>query len=205
MENNEVKNEQANNKAPLVNTGVIKEKAGVVVEKVKGWFNYYKDNIKTDKKLWAGSAGVVVVIILLIALLFANPSKGVVKKYAEAMMDSDAEAIVKITHKEVIDFYDDMFDDYEDFLKDSFSELEDEDTVYKEYEIESDYKVLNKNKTEDYAEAWDDAYGIDEDSVKEIRRYTVKFKVSYDGERETVKEKVLVAKIGGKWYFMATE
>lgn len=205
MENNEVKNEQANNKAPLVNTGVIKEKAGVVVEKVKGWFNYYKDNIKTDKKLWAGSAGVVVVIILLIALLFANPSKGVVKKYAEAMMDSDAEAIVKITHKEVIDFYDDMFDDYEDFLKDSFSELEDEDTVYKEYEIESDYKVLNKNKTEDYAEAWDDAYGIDEDSVKEIRRYTVKFKVSYDGERETVKEKVLVAKIGGKWYFIATE
>lgn len=205
MENKEVKNEQVNKKDSLVNTVAIKEKTGVVVEKVKGWFNYYKNNIKTDKKLWAGTAGVVVVIILLIALLFVNPSKSVVKKYAEAMMDYDAEAIVKITHKEVIDFYDDMFDDYEDFLEDSFADLEDEDTVYKEYEIESDYKVLNKNKTEDYAEAWDDAYGIDEDSVKEIRRYTVKFKVSYDGERETVKEKVLVAKIGGKWYFMATE
>lgn len=205
MENKEVKNEQVNKKDSLVNTDAIKEKTGVVVEKVKGWFNYYKNNIKTDKKLWAGTAGVVVVIILLIALLFVNPSKSVVKKYAEAMMDYDAEAIVKITHKEVIDFYDDMFDDYEDFLEDSFADLEDEDTVYKEYEIESDYKVLNKNKTEDYAEAWDDAYGIDEDSVKEIRRYTVKFKVSYDGERETVKEKVLVAKIGGKWYFMATE
>lgn len=205
MENKEVKKEQVNKKDSLVNTDAIKEKTGVVVEKVKGWFNYYKNNIKTDKRLWAGTAGVVVVIILLIALLFVNPSKGVVKKYAEAMMDYDAEAIVKITHKEVIDFYDDMFDDYEDFLEDSFADLEDEDTVYKEYEIESDYKVLNKNKTEDYAEAWDDAYGIDEDSVKEIRRYTVKFKVSYDGERETVKEKVLVAKIGGKWYFMATE
>ncbi len=205
MENKEVKKEQVNKKDSVLNTETLKEKANVVVEKVKGGFNYYKGNIKTDKRLWAGTAGVVVVIVLLIALLFVNPSKGVVKKYAEAMMDYDAEAIVKITHKEVIDFYDDKFDDYEDFLEDSFSTLEDADTVYKEYEIDSEYKVLNKNKTEDYAEAWDDAYGIDEDSVKEIRRYTVKFKVSYDGERETVKEKVLVAKIGGKWYFMATE
>lgn len=194
------------NSQQMVNTEALKGKANELVTKAKSGFNYYKDNIKTDKRLIAGTVGVVAVVVLLILLLFVNPSKSVVKKYAEAMLDYDAKEIVSITHEDMIDYFEDLTDkDYKDMLKDSFDLLKDSGYKYKEYEIDSDYKKYDKDDVEDIAEEWDDSYGIDEKSVKAVRRYTVKFKVSKDGKRDTKKMKILVAKIDGKWYYMGEE
>lgn len=194
------------NNQQVVNTDALKEKANVLLDKVKGGFNYYKDNIKTDKRLIGGTVGVVAVVVLLILLLFVNPSKSVVKKYAEAMLDYDAKEIVSITHEDMIDYFEDLTGkDYKDMLKDNFELLKDSGYKYKEYEIDNDYKKYDKDDVEDIAEEWDDNYGIDEKSVKAVRRYTVKFKVSKDGKRDTKKMKILVAKIDGKWYYMGEE
>lgn len=194
------------NNQQVVNTDALKEKANVLLDKVKGGFNYYKDNIKTDKRLIGGTVGVVAVVVLLILLLFVNPSKSVVKKYAEAMLDYDAKEIVSITHEDMIDYFEDLTGkDYKDMLKDNFELLKDSGYKYKEYEIDNDYKKYDKDDVEDIAEEWDDNYGIDEKSVKAVRRYTVKFKVSKDGKRDTKKMKILVTKIDGKWYYMGEE
>lgn len=207
--NENVKETETNivaNNQQMVNTDALKEKANVLLDKVKGGFNYYKDNIKTDKRLIGGTVGVVVVVVLLILLLFVNPSKSVVKKYAEAMLDYDAKEIVSITHEDMIDYFEDLTGkDYKDMLKDNFELLKDSGYKYKEYEIDNDYKKYDKDDVEDMAEEWDDNYGIDEKSVKAVRRYTVKFKVSKDGKRDTKKMKILVAKIDGKWYYMGEE
>ncbi len=194
------------NNQPVVNTEAIKVKANELLDKAKSGINYYKANIKTDKRLIGGTVGVVAVVVLLILLLCVNPSKSVVKKYAEAMLDYDAKEIVSITHEDMIDYFEDLTDkDYKDMLKDSFEMLKDAGYKYKEYEIDNDYKKYDKDDVEDIAEEWDDDYGIDEKSVKAVRRYTVKFKVSMDGKRETKKVKILVAKIDGKWYYMGEE
>ena len=55
------------------------------------------------------------------------------------------------------------------------------------------------------AEYLDEYRGIDEDSVKAVRRYTIKFEVENDGDEDTQKVKILVAKIGNKWYYAGSE
>lgn len=203
---NEAETTSVANNQPVVNTEAIKVKANELLDKAKSSINYYKANIKTDKRLIIGTVGVVAIVVLLILLLCVNPSKSVVKTYAEAMLDYDAKQIVSITHEDMIDYFEDLTDkDYKDMLKDSFEMLKDAGYKYKEYEIDNDYKKYDKDDVEDISEEWDDDYGIDEKSVKAVRRYTVKFKVSVDGERDTKKVKILVAKIDGKWYYMGEE
>lgn len=195
---------------PIVNTEAVKANFNNLVSKVKEGFNYYKANIKTDKNLMIGTVVAVVVIVLVFFLLFVNPAKSVAKKYAKAMVNYDAEAIVEITHKDMIDSMEDYleyagYDDYEEMLEDSFDKLEDEDYEYKSYKIDGDYKKYDKDDVEDIAEEWEDAYDIDEKDVQAVRRYTIKFEVDEDGDDETEKVKVLIAKIDGKWYFMGEE
>ncbi|MGN1371702.1 MAG: hypothetical protein ACI4XM_05470 [Candidatus Coprovivens sp.] len=201
----EKNNDSVNGQASNV-ISVIKEKAILAFNKIKEAFNYYKNNIMTDKRLIIGTVAFVAVIVLLVILLFVNPSKSVAKQYADAMVEYDAKAIVNITHKDVIDYFEDFYgDDYKDYLKDYFDQLEDSKYKYREYELSDDYKKYDKDDVEDFAEDWDDLYGLDEKSVSAVRRYTIKFKVSNDGKRDTIKVKVLVAKIDGKWYFMGEE
>ena len=204
---NEVKENQ---NATKVNGEAVKAKANEVVEKVKKGAIYYKDNIKTDKKLMGITAIVAAVVVLLVLVLafgkYLSPSYRVVKTYADAMVDYDAKEMVKIYHEDMIEYYEDYLDDdYEDFLEESFDDLEDYGTSYKEYEIDMDYKKYDKDDVEDYAEDLEDIYDIDEKLVKAVRRYTVKFKVKEDGKYTTEKVKVIVAKIGSKWYYVGTE
>ncbi len=189
----------------IINTDAAKAKANELIEKAKKGINYYKENIKTDKKLQIGTGIVVLVLVLFLLLGLMNPSKSVAKKYAEAMLDYDAKAMVKLTHEDMIDYYDDMFDDYEEMLEEGFEELEDEDIEYKSYTIDGDYKKYDDKDLRKFAKQLDTIYDIDRDSVKEVRRYTIKFKIDNDGDKDTEKEKVLVAKIDGKWYFVGTE
>lgn len=50
------------NNQPVVNTEAIKVKANELLDKAKSGINYYKANIKTDKRLIGGTVGVVAVV-----------------------------------------------------------------------------------------------------------------------------------------------
>lgn len=190
---------------PIINTNAVKEKANNLLGKAKEGINYYKGNIKNDRNLQIGTGVVVLVLVLLFALVFINPAKAVVKKYAKAMVNYDAKAIVEITHEGQIDVIEKVYDDYEEMLEKGFETLEDADYEYKSFKIDGDYKKYDKDDVEEMAEEWEEAYDIDEKDVQAVRRYTVEFKVDDDGDEDKEKVKVLVAKIDGKWYFMGEE
>ena len=83
----------------------------------------------------------------------------------------------------------------EDQAREGFSLPEQEKRLramceYKGYEITDVKKDYDRDDIEDVAEYLNDAYDIDEDSVKNVVRYTIKFEVEYDGDDETEKEKV---------------
>jgi hypothetical protein len=203
-ENNNVSEKQ--NTQPMINTEAVKSKVNNLVEKVKKGFNYYIENIKTDKKLMIGTGVTVVVVILLFALLFINPSKSIVKKYAKAMVNYDAKTIVKISHEDMIDAMEEYLTvDYEEMLEEKFEEFEDNDIEYKKYKIDKDYKKYDKDDVEDLAENLEDMYDIEEKDVTAARRYTIRFEIDEDGDKEKEKVKVVVAKIKGKWYFIGEE
>ncbi len=189
----------------IINKDAAKAKANELLEKAKNGINYYKENIKTERKLQIGTGIVVLVLVLFLLLGLMNPSKNVAKKYAKAMVNYDAKTIVKITHEDIIDYYEDIVDDYEEMIEEGFEELEDEDIKYKSYKVDGDYKKYDDKDLRKFAKQLDTLYDIDRDSVKEVRRYTIRFKVDNDGDKDTEKEKVLVAKIDGKWYFVGTE
>lgn len=207
-QNNNVVQETTNTQ-PMINTEAVKANANNLVEKVKGGLNYYTTNIKNDKKLMIGTGVVVLVVVLLFALLFVNPSKSVAKKYANAMVKYDAKAIVEITHEDMIksmeEYLEYLDQDYEEMLEESFEELEDSDIEYKSYKIDGDSKKYDKDDLEELAETLEDSYDIDEKDVTAARRYTIRFEIDEDGDDEEEKVKVVVAKIKGKWYFIGEE
>lgn len=200
-----VANNTQTNSQPLVNTEAVKAKTNELMGKAKNGVAYYKANIKTDKKLWIGTAVAAVVVIFLFMALFGGGAKGVAKKYAKALVNYDADAMLSIYHK---DWIEEVYDDEEEAL-DSFKEmmeyLEDSDLEYISFKVDPDYKEYDEDDVEEYAEYLDEYRGIDEDSVKAVRRYTIKFEVENDGDEDTQKVKILVAKIGNKWYYAGSE
>lgn len=202
----EVKNEQKNKASqPIVNTEAAKAKVNDLVAKAKGGLDYYKNNIKTDKKLWAGTGVAALVLIIILLLIFTSPAKGVVKKYAQAMKNYDAEKMATLFHKDMIEERWDDSDELVDYYEDFFENKEDADYKVTGFKIDGDYKKYDEDDLEDYAEYLDEYFGINEKDVKEIRRYKIEFEVDDDGDEDTEKEKVLVAKIKGKWYLVGTE
>lgn len=202
----EVKNEQKNKASqPIVNTEAAKAKVNDLVAKAKGGLDYYKNNIKTDKKLWAGTGVAALVLIIILLLIFTSPAKGVVKKYAQAMKNYDAEKMATLFHKDMIEERWDDSDELVDYYEDFFESKEDADYKVTGFKIDGDYKKYDEDDLEDYAEYLDEYFGINEKDVKEIRRYKIEFEVDDDGDEDTEKEKVLVAKIKGKWYLVGTE
>lgn len=209
MEQNSNQQPAADNQQ-IVNTEAAKAKANELVGKAKEGVEYYKKNIKTDKKLWIGTAVVALVVVLLLVSLMGGSGKGAAKKYANAMVKGDAKALMSVLHEDFVESFDDIleygdYDDLEEMWEEAFESREDEDIEYKGYEITDVKKDYDRDDIEDVAEYLNDAYDIDEDSVKNVVRYTIKFEVEYDGDDETEKEKVFFVKIGSKWYYFGED
>ena len=200
---------------PIVNTEAVKAKtselagkaknvAGNVADKTKNIFAAYKEKLKTDKRVLYGSIGVgaVVVVLLLVFIITTlfDPAKAVVRKYANAMVDMDAGKIVELYHEDYLEngYFDE--DGMEEMLDAAFEALEDKDYYYKKFKIDSDYKKYDKDDVEDLAEALEESYDIDEKDVQAARRYTIRFTVDDDGDKDDEKIKITVVKIDGKWY-----
>lgn len=198
---NQAVNETQPNTAPIINTDAAKAKANELASKAKVGFGNYKEKLKTDKKVLGISIAIAVVLLLAICNVWLNGgSKGVVKSYAKAMVKYDAKKLSKLYHKEYIEYMEDLFDDdIEDIFEDRFESYEDKDYKILSYDI-IDREKYDKRKTEDFAEDLEDSYDIDEDDVKEVYEYTIKFKIDDDGDKDSNRVEVYAVKIKGKWY-----
>lgn len=179
------------------------------VDKVKGAANDFVEKVKSDEKTRNNIIIVVAAVILLIVLklvLFPSPMS-VLKTYCKGMKNFDAKKIVSTMNKDMVkaaeEDLEDLnsdYDDLEDMLDDMFEELKDNDYKIKSYEIDSDYDKYDKDDLEDLADAIEDNYDIKASKVKAARKYTVKMKVKNDDETKTEKSKIVLVKIGMKWY-----
>ena len=168
-------------------------------DKVGSFITYYKNNIKTDKRLIIGTALIMIIVICLFALLMIDRSKIVADKFAKGMVNGDAKLFLDLYHEEYIDKIEDwQEEDFEDYLEKFFDE------EFENYEIESyeitKVKEADEDDLEDIAEYLDEYYDIEEDSVKAMKTYTIKFIIDYDGDEEKEKIKLPVVKIDGKWF-----
>lgn len=179
------------------------------VDKVKNAANDFVEKVKGNEKTRNNIILVVAVVVLLIVLklvLFPSPMS-VLKTYCKGMKNFDAKKIVSTMNKDMVkaaeeelEEADSDYDDLEDMLDEMFEEFEDADYKIKSYEIDSDYDKLDKDDLEDLADDIEDTFDIKASKVKAARKYTVKMKVRADDETDTQKQKIVVVKIGMKWY-----
>lgn len=168
----------------------------------KAMLDDYLQKLKTDKVV----LGVTIAVVLMCLFLFCGivsmgtGSKKVVNTYAKAMVKFKSKKITKLYHEDYIDYMESHSkDDIEDIIEESFEKLEDKDYRFLSYDI-IDKEKYNKNKLEEYAEDLEDLYDIDEDDIKSVVEYTLKFKVDDDGDKDTKKVEIHAVKVKGKWY-----
>lgn len=142
---------------------------------------------------------VAVVVIIVLFINFGDGGYNAIKCYMSRMKNFDAKKVAKYTPEEMIEtIYDDV-DDYIDALEDQFELYEDKDYKVLSYEIDKDYEKYDDDEIEDFAEKLK-YYDIDEDSITEVREYSVKVKTEADGEKDTTRDEIVVYKADGKWY-----
>lgn len=191
--------QQSSNDA-IVNTEVLKSKAGDVAGKAKGFANELAGKMKGDKvTLVAVGALAIIVVAFLVSFIgkIVTPGHSIVSSYYRAYMKEDAKKMVKFFHEDFYDDEDDLIEDYED----EFEEMEDEDyKILKAKVVES--QKYSEDALEDLAESLDSYYDIDEDSVKAVKDVYVRLVIDNDGEKMVKYVSETIVKIDGKWYLM---
>jgi hypothetical protein len=86
-----------------------------------------------------------------------------------------------------------------------FKEMEDSYFKILRYDVDKNYKLYEDKELKYQKEVLVDYYKIKEKDIKEIRRYTITFYCSDDGEEKEVEHKLNIAKIGKKWFLISTE
>ena len=157
---------------------------------------------------------VVFFIIIIMSLIISGTfccvmlfggAKRVASEYAKGMQLFDSTIIANLYIEEMIkesyNSKEDMIKEFDDLFKDM------EDSYFKilKYKIDKNYKLYENNEFEYQKDVLVDYYKLKEKDIKEIRRYTVTFYCSDDGDDREVEHKLNIAKIGGKWYLISTE
>lgn len=173
---------------------------------------------------------VVAVVLLLLLLLPKNPDN-IVKNYGEAIINSDAKALVKDFHPEMVEYIEDKMKDMKKNLDDEELEqvkdietVEDlaeymfdmfeEDVKFKSYEIDEDHEEFKPGddikfageeiESDEILEELDE-YGIDKKDIDSFMIYSIEITVEEDGEEDSEEFLVLLAKCGNKWYLVMDE
>lgn len=159
------------------------------------------NSITNNKKMLYGIIGGIVALIVIVVLFinFGDGGYNAIKGYMSGMKSFDAKKVAKYTHKGIIEMVYDDFDDYVDALEDQFETYEDNGYKVLSYEIDKDYDEYDEDEVEEFAEGMS-YYDIDEDSVKKVRKYSVKVKTKSDGKTDISRVKIVVYKVDGKWY-----
>lgn len=160
-----------------------------------------------EKKLMIITMFVVVLIVLLIfgiTMLFGGAER-VATKYAKGMSNFDANMIVSLYNDKMIK---ESYETKDEMVKEfdlMFKQMKDSYFQILKYDVDSNYKLYEGNELDYHINALVDYYKIDEKDIKEIRRYTVTFYCSDDGDSREVENKLNIAKIKNKWYLISTE
>ena len=129
----------------------------------------------------------------------SDSANSVVKAYFKAIIDHDEKGVCKAMHKKVMEeLYDDIESCYEKISK-SFEMMEEEDIVYKDYEIVKS-EELDEEDLEDAKEKIEDSYDIPAKDVKKVVKYEVD--VDAKGSENDTTITIYAVKIGSKWSVM---
>lgn len=152
----------------------------------------------------------IIILIVLISIIFAlstifGGAKMVANNYAKGMSNFDSKTIADLYIEEMIlESYEsknamiEEFDTLFQGMKDSYFQI-------LKYDVDKNYKQYEGKELEYQKDVLVDYYKIDENEIKEIRRYSVVFYCSDDGENKEVETKLNIANIGNKWYLISTE
>lgn len=154
-----------------------------------------------DKKPLFIICGVILAVAVLIIVLNSlggSGAKGVAQKYAKAYKDYDAEAIVDLLPKELVDKSKDSDYDLTEELKEEFKTLKDAEIEITSSTVE-DEKVLTKEELED-VDYMLELYDIKPEDVTEAVIFTIKLTAkNKDGETKDADNDISVIKINGNW------
>ena len=180
-----------------------------ISEKISEVINLFKANPK--KLIVPGAIAVGVIAVLIVVLvLFSGPAYGsALDTYFDVTVLCKFDKLEKLAPEEYWEFVEEEegmdIDDVKEFLEEYADEalegLEDEygKNLKVKYTVEKEKQWKDK-KVEDVADAIEDAYDIDADSVKAV--YELKLEVTISGSEDDDDEdaELFVIKIGSKWY-----
>ncbi len=163
---------------------------------------------KDNTKLYAiigGIAGVVVLLIIILAMVFGSSYKKPIDNYVKAYQKTNVNAYLKTMPKFVSKEYDS--DDKDDLKETLENKLEDLEDAYGK-NVKISYKIIHKEKIdkddlEDFQDKLRDAY---DDAKKSQTKVSSGYKLSVlvtikgkDDSNTYTDESVYVYKVGGTW------
>ncbi len=169
-----------------------------------------KNNLPLILGIAGGGVALVVVIIILVLSLGGGYKKAI-DNYFDVFFKGNANKIKKMAPEEYWEYYEDRYDmdmeDIKDEYEDEFEEREEnfEDRYGKNWKVSykiEDKKELSDKKLKKIADAIEDKYDIDADSVK--KAYEVEIKATIKGSEDQDKDSIdmTVVKIDNSWYII---
>jgi len=141
----------------------------------------------------------VLIYYLNTNIIFYN-SKLCLNTYASSMVKYNSKNIAKTYHPNYKDFMIKSYKkDIEDIIDDTFIILKDKDYKVLSYKIIEKEKYNNKQLIK-YAENLEKKYDIEEENVKKVIKYTIRYKIVNNGKKETSTVNVYTVKIKFRWY-----
>lgn len=217
--------------APVASEAPVQAEAPAVKEnpidkamdKVQGFAQkatiFSKDYIakaKTNPKMWiapgAIAAGIIALIVVVIILLSGSKYTTALDNYFDVNCYGKADKIELLAPKEYWDYYEEENDKSLDDLKEQFEENWDDmqDMLEDRYgkNIKVTYKVVDEDKISDrkmkkIAEALEDTYDIDADSVKEGYKIDVEMTIKGSEDDDEEESTFNIIKIGSRWYMIS--
>lgn len=185
---------------PVVSNNDAKAKVNDVAGKAKNVAGDLVSRVKSDKLV------LVLVAIIAVIALFAvgsfvlkvlQPGYGTANSYLKNYyVKQKADKVVKYVHEDTYEDEDDFVENIEDYV---YENWEDSDIEYKSVKIVDSF-TYSKDLVEEFAEELQDSYDIDEDDVKSVKDFFVKYVVEYDGEKVVSYGSITAYKVGSKWY-----
>lgn len=181
------------NNKNMVNQGMFNSQLGV-----NNAYNQ-KKSTKLKSIILGCSLLLVVLVIGIVYFVVSSGPKSVAQKYYSGLRNFNVSKVVSTYPKP-------MRSDIRDELEDSLPEMKDYydemDIKIKKIVVSSDYEKIKKSEITYTLEYLDREYDISKSSIKELRRYDVTTTTVVDGEEKETEGKILLGKIGMKWYVL---
>ena len=167
----------------------------------------------SDKKLGMIAAGIVAVIVVILAVLIfgGRGPKATANKLLKGVFNGNAKQVVSVMPKKLVKAM--VEEDYHGDKGDMLDELDDELDYFvdelNEYKIKYKYKVTDIEKLDkDEAEDWEDDINFSYDTkikIKSVKNVTVKLTLRSKEFDEKYEEEIdlTLGKIGSSWYVLS--